>query len=227
MIPVKLDRPEQQEILKRCLSSIRTIYPETPVYIVRAVGTHLTIDLDYNTYIVQNPAFSTFGAMQLFEENRYADTACILHDSMVLLAPLPSPLPDVQFLYHFESPVFEHGLNLEGYRRLVPTETDALLSTLSVGCFGNALLIRHDRLVDIGLKYLYPKITTKYDFECMERILAFKVQRAGYSRPSLCGNILSPTTDPWRHSEYATMSLYQLRALDFPYPILKSCLARK
>lgn len=227
LIPVKLESAAQQVYLQRCLASVRVHYPTTPIYIVRAVGTHITLELDSAMHVVQNPSFSTLGALQLFEENHYADTACVLHDSMVVLAPLPTPLPDLQFLYHFESSVFEHGLNVRGYRRLVPSETNALLATLRVGCFGNACIVRHETLLQLNLAPLYPQVTTKYDFECMERILAFRVQTAGRLRPSLCGNILDPLSDPWRHTEYASMTLDQLRQISFPHPILKACLGRK
>lgn len=227
MIPVKVDVPEQDFYLRRCLSSIRAMYPTTPVYIVRAPDTHISLELDPYTHLLQNPSFSTFGALQLFEENRYADTVCVFHDSMVLLAPLPSPLPDIQFLYHFESNVFEHGLNMSGYNRLVPSEANALVTGLQVGCFGNACIIRHDRLLQLRLTELYPRVKSKYDFECMERILAFRVQMAGLLRPSLCGNILHPISDPWKHTEYASMTLNQLQRILFPFPILKSCIGRK
>jgi hypothetical protein len=227
LIPVKLETPAHQGYLKRCLASVRTHYPTTPVYIVCAPGTQISLELDATTHVVQNPSFSTLGALQLFEENHYADTACILHDSMVLLAPLPSPLPELQFLYHFESNVFEHSANVHGYRRIVPAEADELLATLRVGCFGNTCILRHDRLRDLCLTPLYSKVKTKYDFECMERILAFRVQKAGHLRPSLCGNILDPISDPWRHTEYASMTLDQLRQISFPHPILKACLGRK
>lgn len=227
LIPVKLDTPSQEAYLWRCLSSIRKVYPTTSIYILRAPGTHLQLRPDSNTYIVTNPGFSTVGALRLFEENRYADVACILHDSMVLLKPLPSPLPDVQFLYHFGSRVFEHSLNLAGYRRIVPSEADDICSTLQQGCFGTTLIVHHDTLVEIGIRDVYPKITTKYDFECMERILAFRVQKAGLLRPSLCGDILDPISDPWKHTEYASMTLDQLYGLSFPHPILKASVARK
>lgn len=227
MIPVKLNTPAQQVYVRRCIASLRIHYPATPVYVVCAAGTQVSLDSDANLFVVQNPSFSTIGALQLFEENRYADAVCVLHDSMVLLAPLPSPLPDLQFLYHFESEVFEHTLNVHGYRRLVPLEANALLATLRVGCFGNALIVRHDRLLALRLTPLYPQINTKYDFECMERILAFRVQTAGLLRPSLCGNILHPVCDPWKHTEYATMTLDQLRDIAFPHPILKACLGRQ
>lgn len=227
LVCVKITERSHEKYIHRCVESIRRLYTTEQIVILTAPETTLDIECDANMSIVKNRYFSTLGAIYHFYEHRYADVACILHDSMVLVQDLPTPYPPIQFLYHFESPLFEHSLNVEGYRRILPTETDALLSTLRMGCFGNACILHHSVIDMLEILNIIPLIQTKYDFECMERIFAWKVQKAGLLTESLCGNIMNPLCDPWKNTQYSSMTLSQIQQLNFPYAILKSALARR
>lgn len=231
MIPVKLDNPEQEFYLKRCIESIRTFYPTTLIVIVAASGTVLTIVSNEYTIVVRNPYFSTLGAMYLLHMNRYASHACILHDTMTLVKPLPTCLSPLLFLYHFKDCIEEyHTLYINGYKNILPlSDVNRLILTLKYGCFGCACIIERSIIERIGLLNIIPRIKVKYDFECMERILAYIAikHRVIPSELSLCGDIIQSVANPWRHPEYSTFTNQDILSIGFPKIIFKSLCGRQ
>lgn len=230
LIPVKLDTPEQSVYVNRCIQSIRRIYPEEPIILALASNSiELPSTYDVNVIQVANPYFSTLGCLELFHKHRYAETALILHDSTVLLGRLPPLTKGLQFVYHFIEPSLDRIRNEEGYKRLLTyPEWKDMVTNHTFGCFGNMVYIRHDAIPTSGLLRFIPLIRTKYDFECMERVLAFIVSRSGVLvGHSLCGNIFHPIADPWVHTEYTTKTIEEFYEEKFPFIIAKCIVARK
>jgi hypothetical protein len=152
----------------------------------------------------------------------------VIHDSVVLTRPV-EPVNRFQFVYHFNEPSLDRPRNDEGYARILP-EKDyrPMLATTKTGCAGNMMILDHDLVQELEFLDYIPKVTTKYDFECMERITSYLAHKHGYANTtSLCGNIFTPITDPWVHTEYAHLTFGQVLALKFPAAFLKAIIARK
>ena len=231
IIPVKLDIPEQEFQIKRCLDSIRRIYPTTKVVIAVAKNSlPLTIEKDSYTEILENPYFSTWGCLHLFNQNRYAEKAVIIHDSVVLLKEIPELNEGVMFIYHFMEPTLDRSRNDEGYNRLLPVlDRLKMFASHDFGCFGNMFYIHSNVLESCGMLPFIPKIKTKYDFECMERISAYYCKKNKVLRPeiSMCGIIQHWIADPWIHTEYADKDVDYFKSINFPFVFAKSIIARK
>jgi len=231
IIPVKLDIPEQEFQIKRCLDSIRRIYPTTKVVIAVAKNSlPLTIEKDSYTEILENPYFSTWGCLHLFNQNRYAEKAVIIHDSVVLLKEIPELNEGVMFIYHFMEPTLDRSRNDEGYNRLLPVlDRLKMFASHDFGCFGNMFYIHSNALESCGMLPFIPKIKTKYDFECMERISAYYCKKNKVLRPeiSMCGIIQHWIADPWIHTEYADKDVDYFKSINFPFVFAKSIIARK
>jgi hypothetical protein len=228
MIPTKLDIPDQENVLIRCVKSIRRLYPQEPIIIAVAKNSlPLTVLFDEYTQVTANPYFSVFGCLYLFYAHKYADQAWLLHDSVVLTREIPN-VSKFSFLYHFYEPSLDRPRNDEGYRRLLNFfEYSQMLSTTKNGCFGNMFIIDHNCIEELDILRFIPKINTKYDFECMERILYFLAIKNKYPTTSLCGDIFRPIVNPWETPEYANYTLDTVLQMNFPAIFFKSIIARK
>ena len=218
LIPLKLESVSQTFFIKRCIRSIRRLYPQAPIIVCLAPG---TVYENHEVKIVPNVGFSIFGCIRLWHEHKYAEYACILHDSTVLVKRLPEP-EAVRFLYHFDEPNLDRPQNDEGYQRLLSREEYCdMIRTHSFGCFGNMIYgdIENTRCL---LAYC-DKVKTKYDFECMERIVAYILSRNATLLPSVCGSIFDSIANPWVHPEYATRENFD----DFPHAVAKTIVNRR
>jgi hypothetical protein len=65
LIPVKIDRPEQEFQIRRCTESIRSLYPTTLIVIVYAPGSRISIPEDEHARLEENPYFATMGVHRL------------------------------------------------------------------------------------------------------------------------------------------------------------------
>jgi hypothetical protein len=230
IIPIKLDAPDQSRYVLRCIESIRRVYTdETIVLAIAHNSLPLNAEVDANVLQVPNPFFSTFGCLALFHRYRYATTALILHDSAVVLGRLPPLQAGLQSVYHFIEPSLDRPRNEEGYKRLltVPEWID-MTRAHTLGCFGNMIYIHQDAIEASGILRFIPLIKTKYDFECMERILPYIAGKNGVLvGESMCGSIFHPIADPWAHTEYATKTVDEFKRDGFPFVIGKCIVARK
>lgn len=228
LVPTKLEHPDHTRILLRCIESIRHFHPTTPVIVALAKGSELTVTFDEHTQVVENPHFSTWGCLYLFHHNHYADQAFVIHDSVVLTRPV-EPVDRFQFVYHFNEASLDRPRNDEGYARILPEEDyRPMLDTTQTGCFGNMMILDHDLVQELEFLDYIPKVKTKYDFECMERIASYLAGKHGYANTtSLCGDIFEPIVDPWAHTEYAYLTVDQVLAMNFPAVFLKAIVARK
>lgn len=230
LIPVKLDTMEQSRYVLRCIESIRQLYTEETIVLAIAHNSlPLKMEFDSNVLQVPNPFFSTLGCLALFHHHKYATTALILHDSTVVLGRLPTLQTGLQLVYHFIEPSLDRPRNEEGYKRLLTfPEWQDMTRTHTFGCFGNMIYIHQDAVESSGLLRFSPLIKTKYDFECMERILAYISVKSGVLvGHSLCGSIFHPRADPWVHTEYATKTVEDFKREGFPFIIGKCIVARK
>lgn len=228
LVTVKVDNPDQEFYVKRCLEGIRQFYPNTLVVLVTSKGTTLTtVQPDAVTHIVENPFYAIYGAIALFHTHRYADYAYVLHDSMAVVHPLPEPTGDVRFLYSFDSSHYEHNHYSEAYKVLLPLDLiEDMVRTLPMACFGCACLIRYDAIKRMNLLELIPKVSSKYMLEAMERVfayLAFK-HRLVTDPLTICGDIFNPSVCPWYNAHLERATLSQLH--NFPQPIVKSLVCR-
>lgn len=227
MIPVKMETSSQEFYLRRCLASIRRLYPTTKVIIALAKGTYtLSID-DPNTIQVENPYFSTLGCIYLFYKNRYAESAYILHDSMVVTKPIPKSNRDVSFLFCFHEPGMNAIQYNESYGKLLPIEQHFhMVQTSVAGCFGVAMKLNHSVIERLNILPVIPKVTTKTDFCAMERVFPYLCKRANVRVEALCGNIYGGDSDPWQHPELITMTLEEIIAKNYSACIVKSLVGR-
>jgi hypothetical protein len=185
------------------------------------------LNVDEYTKLEKNPGFSVFGCLSLFEKYKYADQAWIIHDSVVLLRKLPI-IERFSFIYHFYEPSLDIPRNDAGYKRLLNSVEYAEMTTITKhGCFGNMFAIDYEEIRKIDIQRFIPHIHTKYDFECMERIVGYLALKNGYSTLSVCGDIFDPIANPWSHTEYASLSLDRCIQLNFPEVFLKAIIARK
>ena len=228
MVPTKLETPDHLRILLRCIESIRHFHPTTPVVIALAKGSTLTHTFDEHTQVVENPHFATWGCLYLFHHHHYANQAFVIHDSVVLTRPV-EPVDRFQFVYHFNEASLDRPRNDEGYARLLPADDyQPMLSNTKTGCFGNMMVLDHDLVETLEFLDYIPKIKTKYDFECMERITPYLAGKHGYANTiSMCGDIFHPVADPWAHTEYANFTFAEAMSINFPAVFLKAIIARK
>ena len=228
MVPTKLETPDHLRILLRCVESLRHFHPTVPIVIAVARGSTLTHAFDEYTQVGENPHFSTWGCLYLFHHHRYANQAFVIHDSVVLTRPV-EPVDRFQFVYHFNEPSLDRPKNDEGYARLLPADDyQPMLTTTRTGCFGNMMVLDHDLVEELEFLEYIPKIKTKYDFECMERIASYLAHKHGCTNTtSMCGDIFNPIVDPWAHTEYADVTLTEALAMNFPAVFLKAIIARK
>jgi hypothetical protein len=229
LIPVKIDRPEQEFQIRRCTESIRSLYPTTLIVIVYAPGSRISIPEDEHTRLEENPYFATMGALYLFYTRKYADYAYVIHDSMAILRPLPEPYGSIRFLYYFKQCVRDHHtIMMDVYTDVLPPDdVFQLVQNLSIGCFGCAFLIHHSAIEKLGILDIIPKVKTKHQFEGMERVFAYLAVKHNLLTPdpAICGDIFAPRVNPWAHG-IGNLSLDELRRIDFPQPIFK-CIASR
>lgn len=228
LVPVKIDHPDQEFYVKRCIEGIRQVYPNTLIVLVTAQGTRLTLEANETTKLVENPFHSVYGAIYLFYLHRYADYAYVLHDSMTVVRPLPPPSGAIRFLYSFPPHYFNHGYYMAAYKTLLSEDDiQEMMKTLPIACFGCACLIRHDAIEAMRLLDVIPNVSSKYTLEAMERVFAYLAFKHCLvtDPPTICGDIFEPTANPWgENKKLQTATLEQLR--NFPHCIFKSIVSR-
>jgi len=227
IIPVKIDTPSQEFYIRRCLKSIRRLYPTTRVIIALSKGTSPLVVDDPNIIQVDNPYFSTLGCIYLFYKHKYADYAFILHDSMVVNKPLPRTDRDVSFIYYFYEPGMA-AINYTGnYQKiLTPYQHADMMRNQKNGCFGVSMGLKHSIIQNLNILHIIPTVTTKDDFCAMERIFAYLCDSNGVNYDALCGSIFGPA-DPWVHPEFSTMTLEEILDRKYPMCVIKSMVGRK
>jgi hypothetical protein len=225
VIPVKIDSKKHEFYIHRCIASIRRLCND-PIILALAKGTQ-RIRADYpRIEQVENPYFSTMGCLYLFDKYRYADYAYILHDSMVVLSPLPAPSSNVSFIYDFHEPGMETQHYQSNYRKLLPADLCRdMIETQTQGCFGAAMGLYHHAVSKTGILKLVMLVTTKNDFCAMERVFAYICRKSQVGHNVLCGSIFGDA-NPWNHPEFETMSLPDLLSLGRKEYILKSLVGR-
>ena len=229
LVPMKIDRPEHEFQIRRCVESIRYFYPRTLIVVVYAPGSRVSMPEDENLLLEENPYFATMGALYLFYTHKYADYAYVIHDSMAILRPLPEPYGDVRFLYCFKHCVRDHHhVMMDVYTEVLPPDdVFQLVNRLSIGCFGTAFLIRHSAIEKLEILNIIPKVKTKHQLEGMERVFAYLAVKHNLLTPdpAICGDIFAPNIDPWAHG-IGHLSLNELLRVNFPQPIFKCIVSR-
>jgi hypothetical protein len=225
IIPVKIDTVKQEFYIHRCINSIRRIY-DAPIIIALANGTSEIVTTLSNITQVLNPYFSTIGCLYLFEKNKYADYAIILHDSMVLLSEIPKPSTDVSFVYDF----YEKDMDIinynENYKRILNiNDYHIMINTQKQGCFGVSMGIYHYAVEKTGILEIASKIVTKKDFCATERIFAYLCRKNHVIHSVMCGSIFSDV-DPWVNKHFETMTLEEFIARGYKQCIIKSLVGR-
>lgn len=226
MIPTKIDSPSQEFYIRRCLKSIRRIYPSTPIIIALAKGTSPIATDDPHILQVENPYFSTLGCIYLLYRNNYAEYAYILHDSMVVNSLIPESSRDVSFIYSFHEPGMCAHIYHPNYQKLLsPSQYRDMLFNQKTGCFGVSMGMKLSVIERLGVLELAPKLTTKNDFCATERIFAYLCDSNHVEYDVLCGSIFGDA-DPWAHPELSNMSLEEILARNYRMCIIKSLVGR-
>lgn len=226
IIPTKVDNQSHRFYIDRCIESIRRVYPDTLIVIALSKGTSsMEIDGD-NIIQVQNPYFSTLGCICLFHLNKYADYAYVIHDSMVITKQFPMTSAPVSFIYSFDEPGMCSNIYMENYSKLLePSECYAMVSKHRRGCFGVSMGLDHDIIGKLGVLPIIPNVTTKNDFCAMERIFSFLCASNRIQVEVICGDIFGEA-NPWKYSEFSTMSLNDILARNFDVCVVKSMVGR-
>lgn len=173
IIPVKIDTPSQEFYIRRCVESIRMFHPEARIIVALANGTPRLGFLDSAILQVPNPYFSMLGCLYLFHVNKYADYAFIIHDSMVVIKPIPITWHGVSYIYDFQGEL-DIDYNDKSYRRLLTAEEyNTLTNTHTQGCFGVTMGIEHKTVEKCGVLRFVPRVNSKVDVCAMERIFPY------------------------------------------------------
>lgn len=225
MVPVKIESVKHEFYVHRCIQSIRRLY-DAPIILALSNGTSELSTTMPNVTQVSNPYFSTVGCLYLFEKNKYADYAVIMHDSMVLLSEIPTPSTNVSFIYEFIEPGMETIHYGENYSRLLsPTDCHDMIKTQTQGCFGVAMGIYHSAVRKTGILDIAHSIVTKRDFCATERIFAYLCRKNDVGHNVLCGSIFSEV-DPWVNRDFESMTVEQFLARGYKQCIVKSLVGR-
>lgn len=220
MIPVKTTDEVSLACTRRCIQSIRRLYPTEPIIVALAEDTQ---PLDVDTIIqVKNPYFSTMGCLYLFHIHHYADYAVILHDSMCVTSRLQN-LSTVTYIYDFWNSL-DMGDNWQTYRTLMTEdELQDMLRIQRQGCFGVALGIEHGMVQRCGLLRFVPLIKNKNGLCAMERIVAYLCTKANITPTVLCGDIEKIWRRGW---DEKNLTLEDVLAKGYPECVYKTFLAR-
>jgi hypothetical protein len=227
IVPVKIDTPSQEFYIRRCVESIRMFYPTAILVLVLASGT-LPLDFqDPSILQVPNPYFSTLGCLYLFHVNKYTDYAIIMHDSMVVINPIPIKWHGVSYLYDFQGCI-DLDYNDRSYRKMLTTEEYVqMTNTHTQGCFGLAIGIEHGTVEKCGILRFVPLVTTKVDLCAMERIFPYLCRTHGIDVNVLCdwyeGGLWH---DVWEKNE-PNLSLQDILKRKYTQCIFKTVVSRK
>jgi hypothetical protein len=210
-IPVKLDTPERETLLRRCYTSIRRIYPEASITLLLSMDS-LPLTMEYDATIRTNTGFSVVGALQAYLDEQSTDYAYILHDSMVVTHELPIPKSHILPIFHFDD-MLDCGRYDTCYQDTLQSNYIEFRQTYTQGILGCSFVIQK------GVRLTLPNITTKYQLEALERMLPYYISKQGYTlQPSLCGSIFD--YNPWDNPQWTTDPLESF--LSSPIPVVKT-----
>lgn len=229
IVPVKIAQPGDEKHIIRCLKSIRHFYPTTLVVIMPSKDTLPLPDIDdANVKIVPNPGFSTTGCLQSFYDNKYDESAFIIHDSMTVVKPIVyDNSTSVQFFYFFQQP----GMGNEHYHRqyaelLTPEQHREMCLKQTIGCGSVCMYIRHDVIAKMHILDILPKVNTKPKHEAMERIFAYLTYKyASFNPIPICREYLHEHcyNVPWKKD----MTFEEMLSLNADISVLKVMVQRQ
>jgi hypothetical protein len=227
--------PAHATLARRAWESVRRHHPGVPVLIIDD-GSTVGVDADMlfasDTHVVRNEFVGAAEIAPYYHLRRLRPFtwALVLHDSMVLRAPLPAAVldgsaggPGVACLWHFDPRV---GYDAEAVEPLLASlgHADALLALFRRaapgashpggegwrGCFGAAALVSLDALDEIEATYRWPSahlgvVRCRARRQAEERILALVATHAGLlSRGgSLQGDIFAHPGGAFTNSDCA------------------------
>ena len=199
---------------------IRLNYPDTPIVIIddnsKVEFVHENEPL-VNTTIVEStyPGRGELLPYIYYAQNKWFDTACIIHDSVFINKRFTIKTENYTFLWSFEN---FHVHDMEYTTKALsvfedPALVKYYLDKKWVGCFGAMTIINHDFLLDVNSKYEFAKlidtIQTRDHRMCFERILACMLQSQS-PKSCLLGDIFKYCK--WGHT---------LENMDRRLPIIK------
>ena len=183
----------------RCYSSIRCFYPESPVLIIDDNSNYqfITNEQLYKTQVInsQFPGRGELLPYYYYLNNKFANTAVILHDSVFINKYIDFTVNNYKLLWEFE-----HGYwdQIDDERKMINTFNDKELlefyetRPLWRGCFGGMSIITHNYLSFINNKYpisnLLDLVTSRYNRCSFERVIACLLQK-NCPKETLLGNI--------------------------------------
>jgi len=214
-IPVKVDTPTRETLLRRCYTSIRRIYPDASITLLLSKDS-LPLTMEYDATIRTNPGYSVVGALQAYLEDQSSDYAYILHDSMVVTHELPIPKSHVLPIFHFDG-MLDCGRYDTCYQDTLQSNYTEFRQTYTQGILGASFAIQK------GVHLTLPNITTKHQLEALERMLPYYITKQGYTlQPSLCGSIFD--CNPWDNPQWTNDPLESF--LESRIPIVKTLVFR-
>lgn len=177
---------------------IRKFYPENKILIIDDNSNYnfITNKKLYKTVII-NSMFPKRGELlpyYYFLQNKYFDTAVIIHDSVFINKYLNMNVDKYKLIWEFE-----HDWDqIEDETNMINIFNDKELlhfyenKSLWKGCFGGMTIITHDFLSHINNKYNLHKllncVVTRYNRCSFERVIACLLQKE-YKKETLLGNI--------------------------------------
>lgn len=187
-----------------CYNCIRKYYPENKILIIDDNSNYLYItDIDLHNTNIINSEYPMRGELLpyiYFLENKFCDTAVILHDSVFINKFINFNVDKYKLIWDFD----HRWDQIEDETKMITTFNDKELldfynnKKLWRGCFGGMTIITYDYLSYINSKYnLYkfiPLITKRFNRCSFERVLGCILQKH-YPKSTLLGYI--GTYCPW------------------------------
>jgi hypothetical protein len=225
--------PKHAALGRRCWQSVRQVYPHVPILVVddspidcpeRFWG-----DFDPLVTVVQAPP-EMRGAGEILpyvflHKLRPFAQALVLHDSMVLRAPLPLTSVACACLWTFEPHIWNARSTILPLLQALPRASHLAMRVYEntrawKGCFGGAALIQLAALDELektfGFLSLAHVMRTRDARMAFERVLGvLRAARLGESSPSLFGDI-------FKHPAFETNDLDAMRSAPYDAAVLKT-----
>jgi hypothetical protein len=226
-IPVKIEKSQHEFYIRRCIDSIRRLYPDVAIVILLSSETSPLVFDDINIFQITNPYYGIMGCFYILDKYKCAEYAYIIHDTMVVLKELPTPEKPVSFLYDFKEPTLSAEHYDISYKKLLSSDDyNSLFREKVNGCFGVTMGIQSKIIQQTGVLELLTKVSNKTDGCAMERVFSFLCKKNNIEYDVLCGSIFGFMC-PWNHPEFCKLTLQEILQHKYPTYILKCIVNRQ
>lgn len=192
-----VNNADTEKIWRLSYRSARNAYPDTPIIVIDD-NSSIPPELDNNTKLISSefPQRGEILPYLYYYKHKFAETAIIIHDSVILNGPINHDVETYKIIWEFNRHEwdFDHGV-VDFLFPFGSEMIDLYYRKLEWGgCFGGMTIINHDFLKRVISKHDFlshwiPKITNRFQRMHFERALAVVLICNDKVRPSLFGDI--------------------------------------